>query len=105
MLAAGSDNPEIKTINTVGLKRANTSSETMQQIKDVFRLLYRQKKSLDDTMQIVRNWTGTISAEVLQLLEFVARQKEGVMGRAREALRHSAGDEDSAKRASLRKVA
>ena len=105
MLAAGSDNPEIKTINAVGMKRANITPEAVQQIKDVFRLIYRQKKSLDETRQIVQSWTQAVSDEVQQLLNFVELQKAGVMGRAREAFRHGTDAQGAAKPATLRKVA
>lgn len=89
MLAAGSDNPEIKTINAVGLKRANISADTIQRIKQVFRILFRQRKSLDEARQAVQQAEEHVPAEVAHLLDFMEQQKAGVMGRAREAQRHT----------------
>ncbi len=46
MLAAGSDNPELKTINIVGMKRAGISATSIDLVKGAFRLLYRRNRSL-----------------------------------------------------------
>jgi len=94
MLAAGSDNPEIKTINSVGLKRANIPAETIQRIKGIFRLLFRQRKSLDETRQIVQQAVGHVPSEIVHLLDFIERQKAGVMGRAREAQRNASAPQE-----------
>ena len=89
MLAAGSDNPELKTINVVGMKRAGISSATIDLVKEAFRLLYRRNRSLEEVRQYFANMLGdVIPMELASLLTFVENQKAGKLGRAREAIRN-----------------
>jgi len=89
MLAAGSDNPELKTINVVGMKRAGISSSTIDLVKEAFRLLYRRNRSLEDVRQYFSETFGdVIPLELSALLTFVENQKLGKLGRAREAIRN-----------------
>lgn len=89
MLAAGSDNPELKTINVVGMKRAGISSATIDLVKEAFRLLYRRNRSLEEVRQYFANILGdVVPMELASLLTFVENQKAGKLGRAREAIRN-----------------
>ncbi|MEI7699730.1 MAG: acyl-ACP--UDP-N-acetylglucosamine O-acyltransferase [Planctomycetia bacterium] len=89
MLAAGSDNPELKTINVVGMKRAGISSATIDLVKEAFRLLYRRNRSLEEVRQYFANMLGdVVPMELASLLTFVENQKAGKLGRAREAIRN-----------------
>jgi UDP-N-acetylglucosamine acyltransferase len=89
MLAAGSDNPELKTINVVGMKRAGISSATIDLVKEAFRLLYRRNRSLEEVRQYFANMLGeVVPIELASLLTFVENQKAGKLGRAREAIRN-----------------
>lgn len=89
MLAAGSDNPELKTINIVGMKRAGISATTIDLVKEAFRLLYRRNRSLEDVRQYFASTLGDIiPLELSTLLNFVENQKAGRLGRAREAIRN-----------------
>jgi UDP-N-acetylglucosamine acyltransferase len=89
MLAAGSDNPELKTINIVGMKRAGISATSIDLVKEAFRLLYRRNRSLEDVRQYFASTLGDIiPLELSSLLNFVENQKAGRLGRAREAIRN-----------------
>ena len=88
MLAAGSDNPTIKTLNLVGMKRAGISSETISVVRDAFRLLFRKKKKLAIVQEeISQKLDGHIPTEVARLFSFLELQQKGRMGRGREAVR------------------
>ena len=89
MLAAGSDNPTLKTINTVGMRRAGISNSTIDVIKEAFRLLYRRNRPLDEVREYFgETLEGVIPMELSTLLMFVEHQRAGRLGRAREAVRN-----------------
>lgn len=88
MLAAGSDNPTIRTINVVGMRRAGISDDTIAIIKRAYRLLFREHKSLEairSTFQAEQS--DILPIELSRLLNAVEQQRQGRMGRAREAVR------------------
>ena len=88
MLAAGSDNPELKTINIVGMRRAGISNSTIDVVKEAFRLLYRRNRPLSEVYQhFSETLEGVIPMELSLLLTFVENQRAGKLGRAREAVR------------------
>lgn len=90
MLAAGSDNPEIKTINIVGMKRAGLSDLAIESIKRAHRLIYREHKSLDVTRETLQQeLDGVLPFELSNLLSFLEAQHRGKMGRGREAFRNA----------------
>lgn len=93
MLAAGSDNPTLKTINIVGMRRAGISEHSIEVIRTAFKMLYRKRKTLaevhkhfDETLEGVR------PLELSQLLQFIEAQRAGKLGRAREVGRAPAAD-------------
>lgn len=91
MLAAGSDNPTIKTVNVVGMRRQGISEETIKVIKQAHRLIYREHKRLDAAIDVLHNnLAGVLPYELSTLLSFIERQRQGEMGRAREAARDQA---------------
>lgn len=93
MLAAGSDNPTIKTVNKVGMQRAGISDQTIQVVVRAFKLLYRQHKTLDDVRSKMHDdLNGVIPLELSSLFLFLDRQKQGRMGRGREAVRSAEPD-------------
>ncbi len=101
MLAAGSDNPTITTINVVGMRRAGIAPESIAIIKRAHRLLYRERKSLDAVRAIFgEELDGIFPFELSTLLNFLERQRRGKMGRAREAFRNAPppADEQPARR-------
>ncbi len=96
MLAAGSDNPTLKTVNVVGMRRAGISEHSIDVIRQAFRLLYRKRKPLQEVMESFREeLDGVIPFELSQLLQFVENQRAGKLGRAREAVRDSKPEHSS----------
>jgi UDP-N-acetylglucosamine acyltransferase len=93
MLAAGSDNPTVKTINIVGMRRRGIAIETIRTIKQVHRMLYRERKPIDEIRnQLEQELDGVFPFELTALLTFVEQQRLGKMGRAREGLRSVSQD-------------
>ena len=89
MFSVNADRPEIKTVNLVGMRRAGFSESTITVIKRVHRLLYREFKSSDTVRAILAKELGdTWPIEVLNVLNFLDQQKQGKLGRAREAVRY-----------------
>lgn len=97
MLAAGSDNPEIVTINAVGLRRRGASDSSIQVLRQAHKLLFREHKSLDDVRaHFAETLDGIFPFELSNLLNFIAQTRNGKNGRAREAFRHVAPSADAA---------
>ena len=85
MLAAGSDNPTLRTINLVGMRRAGISETAISAVKRAFRLLFREHKKVAEARCILAEmWGANLPPELETLLAFVERQQRGRMGRARE---------------------
>lgn len=98
MLAAGSDNPELKTINIVGMRRAGISEHAIDAVREAFRMIYRKKRSLAEVHDhFNQQLDGIIPIELSTLLTFIENQRKGKLGRAREAIRNqpAASDTDS----------
>jgi UDP-N-acetylglucosamine acyltransferase len=90
MLSAGSDNPEIKSINVVGMKRSGISDSTIHIIRQAYKLLYRDFKTLDVVKEDLANmYRETIPFELTTLYTFLENQAKGKQGRAREAFRNA----------------
>jgi UDP-N-acetylglucosamine acyltransferase len=88
MLSAGSDDPTIKTINVVGMRRRGISDEAIAVIKRAHRLLYREHKRIDVVRRsFEEELSGPWPTELTTLFEFLDLQQGGKMGRAREAVR------------------
>jgi UDP-N-acetylglucosamine acyltransferase len=88
MLSAGSDNPEIITVNLVGMRRRGFPEAVVQGVRQAFKLLYREHKPCDVVReQLTRHFGGELPAELVRLLDFVDRSAHGKSGRAREAIR------------------
>ena len=91
MLAAGSDHPEIVTVNLVGLRRRGIPESTIQSLRQAFKLLFRDHKSLHEVRtHFMESLEGRFPDELNSLLKFVEHTRSGKNGRAREALRHPA---------------
>ena len=88
MLAAGSDNPQIRTVNIVGMRRSGMSESTVRLIKQAFRMLYREHKPLGTVQEHFHTeLEGVLPMELMKLLNFIENQRKGKMGRGREAVR------------------
>lgn len=106
MLAAGSDDPSLKTINVVGMRRAGISNSAIDTIKEAFRLLYRRNRPLDEVRQhFQESLQGTIPIELSMLLTFVENQRAGKLGRAREAVRNKPAAETQTNHSQERRAA
>lgn len=88
MLAAGNDNPTLKTLNLVGMRRAGISEDAIQCIRGAFRLLYRKRNKLEEVRaHFEEELDGVLPLELAELFQFIANQRAGKLGRAREAVR------------------
>jgi UDP-N-acetylglucosamine acyltransferase len=88
MLAAGSDDPRIISVNVVGMQRRGISADTIAVIRQAHRLLYREHKRLEEARDIfAAELAGCIPIELMRLLDFVERQQTGKQGRQGEARR------------------
>lgn len=100
MLAAGSDNPTLKTINVVGMRRAGISDHSIEVVRTAFRMIYRKRKTLAEVVQhFDETLDGIIPLELSQLLGFIEAQRAGRLGRAREAVRNKPADEHQERKA------
>jgi UDP-N-acetylglucosamine acyltransferase len=75
-----------RCINVVALRRGGFSHESITAVTEAHRLLYRAKVGLEAAREILRS-QSMLLPDVEQLLEFLAMQKEGRHGRAREQRR------------------
>jgi UDP-N-acetylglucosamine acyltransferase len=101
MLAAGSDNPEIVTVNLVGLRRRGVSETAIKTLRQAHKMLFREHKSLDEVRaHFAETLDGLFPFELSNLLNFVELSRQGKSGRAREAVRQTtpAGNSDSARK-------
>lgn len=97
MLAAGSDNPTLKTINVVGMRRAGISESSIEVVREAFRLIYRKNRPLTEVQDhFSQVLDGVIPIELSMLLNFIENQRNGKLGRAREAIRHKPASPESA---------
>ena len=75
-----------RCINVVALRRGGFTNEAIEGVSEAHRLLFRAKVGLEPAREILRS-QGMLLPDVLQLIEFLARQQEGRHGRARERRR------------------
>lgn len=90
MMAAGSDNFEVKTINVVGMKRAGLSDATIGMIRQAYKLLIREHKGLAEVREFfAQQHDGIHPIELHTLLNFMEMTGGGKFGRGREAFRNA----------------
>lgn len=101
MLSASADNPEVVTINVVGMRRRGISETAIACVRKAFKLMYREHKKLDEIRSIfVADTEGILPFELVTLLNFVEWSAKGKNGRGREAFRNQpAATQDSERRA------
>jgi UDP-N-acetylglucosamine acyltransferase len=93
MLAAGNDDPAIRTVNVVGMQRRGISEATIAVIRQAHRLIYREHKKLDEVREIfAAEVDGCLPIELVRLLDFLERQQAGKNGRGGEVRRGAAAD-------------
>ena len=88
MLAAGSDNPEIVTVNVVGMRRRGISEHAISLVRQAHKLIFREHQKLEEVRSKLLDKTeGVLPIELLTLLNFCELSAKGKNGRAREAVR------------------
>jgi UDP-N-acetylglucosamine acyltransferase len=65
-------------LNTEGLKRRGFNADTIAQLKQAYRTLYRSKLSLQDAIEALRVQAADC-AEVGVMVEFLEKQKRGIV--------------------------
>ena len=87
MLAAGSDNPSIRTINMVGMRRAGIARETISLVKKAYKRIFRDHQPAGQLRdEFAAECDGVLPLELMNLLSFVEAQGRGQMGRQREGV-------------------
>ena len=86
MIADG-DPARIRSLNIEGMKRNNIARETINALKEVFRLLYRSDLNRSQAIREIRQSDGIELPEVQEVLDFLDRSERGRLGRSGEALR------------------
>ncbi|GIX03893.1 MAG: acyl-[acyl-carrier-protein]--UDP-N-acetylglucosamine O-acyltransferase [Planctomycetaceae bacterium] len=90
MMAAGSDNPQVVTINLVGMQRRGIPAATIGLIRQAYKRLYREHRPISEVRRMFEHeLSGKLPAELVHLIEFVERTGKGKQGRAREIFRHT----------------
>lgn len=88
MLAAGSDKPEIITVNVVGMRRRGISENAISLIRMAHKLIFREHLKLDEVRERFMEQTeGVLPIELMTLLNFCELSSKGKNGRARETFR------------------
>jgi len=88
MLFGGTENPSLKSINVVGMRRAGIDEHTIRMIRKAHRLLYREQKRPEEARQIFEaDLGGVFPLELTVLFHFLEQQSRGKMKRAREVVR------------------
>lgn len=88
MLAAGSDKPEIVTVNIVGMRRRGISEHAITLVRQAHKLIYREHMKLEEVReQFMEKTDGVLPIELMTLLNFCEQSASGKNGRARESFR------------------
>ena len=77
MMAAGS-RAKLFGLNTVGLKRAQFSEQTLRALKKAYRIIFRSSLTLEKAMKTVEEDDIFLILEVRHLLDFIQHSKRGI---------------------------
>ena len=89
MMSISSDDPEIATINVVGMRRRGISDSAITLVRQAFKLMYREHKKLEEVRSLLIEKTeGVLPLELMTLLNFCEWTQKGKNGRGREAYRN-----------------
>jgi UDP-N-acetylglucosamine acyltransferase len=77
VLASGS-RAKLFGLNTVGLKRANFSEETMKALRKAYRIIFRSGLRLEKAIKTVGEDEISHTPEVQHLLHFIQHSKRGI---------------------------
>ncbi len=88
MLAAGSDHPEIITVNVVGMRRRGISENAINLVRQAYKLIFREHIKLEEVRtRFIEQTEGVMPVELVTLLNFCEQSSKGKNGRARETFR------------------
>jgi UDP-N-acetylglucosamine acyltransferase len=88
MMAAGSDDPHVATVNLVGMRRRGMTEDTIRLIRQAYKRLYREHKPIAEIRALfTAELNGQLPFELANLIEFVEMTAGGKNGRGREAVR------------------
>jgi UDP-N-acetylglucosamine acyltransferase len=75
---AQGDRAKLFGLNTIGLKRANFSEETLKALKKAYRIIFRSNLTLEKAMTKLREDEISQKPEVQHLIQFIQRSKRGI---------------------------
>jgi len=100
MLSAGSDRPEIISVNVVGMRRRGISDSAIRLVQRAHKLLFRDHEKLADVRQkLFEQMDGALPFELVTLLNFLEWSARGRNGRGREATRDKPNSTESGRHA------
>jgi UDP-N-acetylglucosamine acyltransferase len=106
MLAAGSDEFTVRTINIVGMQRNGISRDTISIIKRVHRLMFREHQSVAAIREIFQQELEDVFPfELTAVLKFVEDHQGSKTGRGRDAQRAKPAAENTEHEPPLRRAA
>lgn len=77
-ILAGGEPLGFRGLNYVGLHRCQTAKETIRQMENVYRLIYRSGLGLAEAMRRVQQ-EGALIPEVAHILEFIQSSQRGII--------------------------
>ncbi len=76
-MVKGTEKARLFGLNVVGLKRRGFSEETIGELKNAYRILFREKLSLKDAIRKVQEELP-YTDEIRRLIEFIQQNKRGI---------------------------
>ncbi len=77
VMVKGTEKARLFGLNTVGLKRGGFSEETIGELKNAYRILFREKLSLKEAIRKVQEELP-YTDEIRHLLDFIRQNKRGI---------------------------
>jgi UDP-N-acetylglucosamine acyltransferase len=77
ILAAG-EPLKFSGLNVVGLRRQGFNNETINQLKEVYRLIYRSEFNISQALEQIRS-AFELSQEIQRVLHFIQKSKRGIV--------------------------
>jgi UDP-N-acetylglucosamine acyltransferase len=65
-------------LNVVGLRRRGFSRETIEQLKEVYRLIYRSEFNISQALEQIKS-SFEMSEEILEVITFIQQSKRGIV--------------------------
>ncbi|MEM7811378.1 MAG: acyl-ACP--UDP-N-acetylglucosamine O-acyltransferase [Planctomycetota bacterium] len=84
MLAAGNDQPQVRSINVVGMRRLGVTEPTIRLVRKGYKLLFRECLAIGEVRSRLLDGLDVIPTEVATLLDFVEKRQGSKSGRGRE---------------------